>query len=80
MENICFNEKVHLPGEWPWAQVIERRADGTILARIGNHPVYPHLHGFSYGDVALFEWRDDAWELATQQPAANDTGKNTTSN
>jgi hypothetical protein len=49
--------KVSLPGESPWAEVIEIYPDGTWLGRIDNHLWGGNAvvdHDYKFGDLILF--------------------------
>ena len=54
--------KVWLPGESPWATVLEIR-DGGFLGRLDNHPA-SDLHGYRFGQNIWFTLQDDCWQPA----------------
>ena len=47
--------KVVLPGESPWAEVVEVFPDGRWLGRIDNHLVCGDMHDYCKDDLVLFE-------------------------
>ncbi len=52
--------KVHLPGEWPWAEVVEIIDPYFIRAKLLNEPVNNDI---AWGEEKFFSLRDGVWEL-----------------
>jgi len=48
-------EKVSLPGESLWVEVLEGPLMGTMVGRIDNDPI-SDKHNYKYGDVVRFGW------------------------
>lgn len=45
--------KIFLPGETPWARIIQCISDDRLIVSIDNDLVNTCVHGFSYGDEVV---------------------------
>jgi len=66
MPRVAVGEmvKVHLPDEWPWAEVTRVVGHDQFVGRIDNKLVGSgDSHNYECDDVALFGWMDGAWEV-----------------